>query len=169
MKWILLCCTFLNFSCVQASVPSKAAVLSCLSGHSTSTQILLRELPTNEILSQDNYSSGYNATYYFKSNGKDIGYAERSGNYGLIFSGVIYPLGSAKPLLQTTRQPIAFTPYLADWSIVTEAHSKYLCVSFNFDGLGRSGSYQKVRGGYLLSTGLSRMRRLYFAMADVGN
>lgn len=166
MRW-LLCCGFLAACCAQAAEPSSTAMRSCLLGRSISPHVAVRELPNHEILSQDAYRAGYDAPYYFKVNGKDIGYAERGDNYGIIFSGNIYPLKSARRLLSTDAQPMSFNPNLADWNTVTEANRQYLCVSFNFDGLGRSGSFQNVRGGYLLSIkAANHANTLYFVVMN---
>lgn len=56
-----------------------------------------------------------------------------------------------------------FAPSLADWSMVMDGKERYLCVSFNFEGLGRSGNFQNVRGGYLLSISPAKgSQRLFF-------
>lgn len=44
-----------------------------------------------------------------------------------------------------------------------DGKERYLCVSFNFEGLGRSGNFQNVRGGYLLSISPAKgSQRLFF-------
>ena len=40
-----------------------------------------------------------------------------------------------------------------------DGKERYLCVSFNFEGLGRSGNFQNVRGGYLLASKLEAFGR----------
>ena len=84
MKWVLFC--LLVAPSVQAVEPSKAAIYSCLLGRSISPTVALSELPAHDILSQDDYRYGYNARYYFKVGGKDIGYAEKGDRYGIIFA-----------------------------------------------------------------------------------
>lgn len=167
-KWILLCCLIVAQS-VQAVEPSNAVIYSCLLGRPTSPTVTLNELPTNEILSQDDYRAGYNATYYFKANGKEIGYARNGTQFGIIYAGHIYPANTAKNLLNTNIPPSDFDPSLAEWSTIIDTHGQYLCASFNFGGLGRSGSFQAVRGGYLLSiSAKKRSTKLFFVVANTG-
>jgi hypothetical protein len=56
------------------------------------------------------------------------------------------------PLTQPPKTPSTFTLTLTDWSMVKQGSHRYLCVNFNFDGLGRSGSFQKVHGLYRYDT-----------------
>jgi hypothetical protein len=168
MRWILLCC-LIGAQSVQAAEPSNAVIYSCLLDRPTSPTVTLNELPTNEILSQDDYRAGYNATYYFKANGKEIGYAKNGTQFGIIYAGHIYPANTAKNLLNTKTPPRDFEPSLADWSTITDTTGQYLCASFNFEGLGRSGNFQAVRGGYLLSISAKKgTQKLFFAVANTG-
>lgn len=167
MKWILFFCLLITFT-AQAAQPSRAAIFSCMSGYSVSPKVTLVEFPTNEINVEDDYKSGYHATFYIKVDGKDIGYAEKNDQYGIIYADDIYPVNGAKRLLNTKLQASDFNPSLASWSKITDATSQYLCVSFNFDGIGRSGSFQKVRGAYLLSIETAQhSRKLFFAVANI--
>ena len=43
-----------------------------------------------------------------------------------------------------------FNPYEAIWGEAREGSKSYICATFNFDGLGKSGSFQSVRGLYLI-------------------
>jgi hypothetical protein len=79
--------------------------------------------------------------------------------------GKLYRLSKAIALGEVHGiKPGEFDPALAQWSIATEGAQQYFCVSFNFDGLGRSGSFQNVLGGYLLNT---RTKEMYFVVRDV--
>lgn len=149
-----------------AAEPSDAVVRTCLGAEAVSSKVSYRTLPNQEVLSQEGYKPGYNASYYVDIGGKDIGYAEGQNRQAIIYSGTLYPLESAIAIKGHDSQHAAvqFNPYLAEWGRIREHKNRYLCVSFNFDGLGRSGSYQNVRGGYLLDVG-TRNRRLYFGVA----
>ncbi len=166
MKCYLLLLGLLLVQHGYAAEPSRAVIYSCLIGYSMASTVHLDELPTNEILSEDDYKSGYSATY-FHIKGKDIGYAEKTGSHGIIFAGNIYPATAAIPLLDTKIVPSPFDPSLASWSMVTNGKERYLCVSFNFEGLGRSGNFQNVRGSYLLSILPAKgSRQLFFGIAN---
>ena len=164
--WVLM----LAFAgCARAQVPTDDVVNSCLLARPTQSTVVVEVLPTQEILTQDDYRPGYNASYYFKVKGKDVGYAEHGGQDAIIFEGKLHPLRTAAPLSAAASMPQAFSPSLADWLMVRGKEGQYLCVSFNFDGIGRSGSFQQVRAGYLLPTRLKRRRApsAYFAVQHV--
>lgn len=162
MKWIVLP-FFILTQFAQAKEPTDAAIRSCLSGQSISPGVELKQLANNEVSEMDDYKSGYNVTYYFEAAGKEIGYAKKKNINAIIYDGDIFPISKAIILLSTHIKPYDFNPYLADWSEVNDSSGHYLCVSFNFDGLGRSGSFQGERGGYLLSIPLvKRDRKLFF-------
>ncbi|RDS80017.1 hypothetical protein [Dyella psychrodurans] len=165
MKQIILAAVLLAISCVVfATPPSEQLVRSCLQDRAAASSIVVHNLDTTKVIEEDDYSDGFNTPYYFKYKGGDVGYAERKDSRALIFMGKLYRLSSAISLGDNRGPPTDFTPSLADWSIVTEGAQKYLCVSFNFDGLGQSGDFQNVHGGYLLNT---MTKELYFVVRDI--
>lgn len=133
----------------HAAKPSAEVVDACLQGESRGHAIWTA-IATNEVSSDDDFRGGHKATL-FKANGRDVGYAEKDGRDGLIWGRTIVPLKRAGPLDQPPETPSTFTPMLADWSTIQQGSQRFLCVNFNFDGLGRSGSFQKVHGLYLMS------------------
>ncbi|GFZ95955.1 hypothetical protein GCM10011408_15340 [Dyella caseinilytica] len=119
-------------------------------------------LDPHEIVEQDDYAQGFDAPYTFQYKGGDAGYAKRKSDLALIYMGKLYRLSSAMPLGDNHGvKPSSFTPYLAHWSIVQQGTQQYFCVSFNFDGLGQSGDFQYVHGGYLLNT---QTKELYYSV-----
>ncbi|GFZ95950.1 hypothetical protein GCM10011408_15330 [Dyella caseinilytica] len=149
-------------SAVSAAPPSELLVRSCLQDKSASPSIVVSDLDTSAIIEENDYSDGFNAPYFFKYKGGDVGYAESKHAKAIIFKGKLYRLSSAILLGDNHgSERDAFTPSLADWSMVEEGGQEYLCVSFNFDGLGQSGDFQYVHGGYLLNT---RTQELYYSV-----
>lgn len=132
----------------HAVKPSEDVVTACLQSESHG-RATLTPIATNEFTSNDDFQGGYKATT-FTFNGRDVGYAEKEGRDGLIWGRTVVPLKRAIPLDQRPETPSTFTPMLADWSTVKQGSQRFLCVNFNFDGLGRSGSFQKVHGLYLM-------------------
>lgn len=147
---------------------SEALVSSCLKGKPTTRHIVTDNLDTSQVEEEDNYKDGYNAIYFFQINNKDIGYAEKNNqghDKAIIYDGNIYKLKSASSSGDNNGiAPPEFTPSLATWSILSDIHDKYLCISFNFDGIGRSGDYQNIRGGYLLDL---NSRKLIYAVRNI--
>ncbi|GJJ00997.1 hypothetical protein RugamoR64_15350 [Duganella rhizosphaerae] len=151
-----------------AAEPSRAAILSCLSARAVSSSVTWRALPTEEINSQDDYKDGFNATYYLNLQGKDIGYAEKGAEKGILLDHKIYPVDSARALSGFATRPTELNPYVAEWGTVTDARGKFVCVSFPFGVLGQSGSFQKNRSAYLMSlTGSKNARVLYSATGNI--
>ncbi|HDR9484929.1 TPA: hypothetical protein QDC20_005596 [Burkholderia aenigmatica] len=153
------------YSIGWAASPGESLVKSCLLAQSVSQSVAIEGINTHEVSQEDAYAAGYNASYLVKHDRVDVGYAEGKSTQALIYSGKLYRLPTAMPIGNNGGiKPAAFNPALAEWSIAREGRQRYLCVSFNFDGLGRSGSFQNVRGGYLLD---SVSRVLYFFVRNV--
>jgi hypothetical protein len=57
---------------------------------------------------------------------------------------------------------------LAMWGYVHEGKQRLLCVNFNFDGIGRSGSFQNVHGLYLMPIRASKKKKpdLYYGVLN---
>ena len=146
----------------QAAEPSGGAKLSCLAARSVSPTIKYAELATHDIYSEDDYLDGYQATYYLKHARQNIGYAEKGKEAALIYGRHLYPLRSATTTTGTRGHPDLFDPYLASWGTMKDGKAEYLCASFNFEGLGGSGNFQALRGGYLLAIGKGMTHQLYY-------
>ncbi len=148
-----------------AAPPGEALVKSCLLAQSVSPSIVIRDINTHEVSQEDDYADGFNASYLVRHEGADVGYAEGKSTQALIYSGKLYRLSAAISVGNNRGiKPTAFNPALAQWSIAGDGRQRYLCVSFNFDGLGRSGSFQNVHGGYLVN---AKTKDLYFVVRDV--
>lgn len=166
MKKIAFAVMYLIVSSVSpAAPPTEDMVKSCLRAQPVAPSITFRTLDAHTIASEDNYAGSFDASYLVKYRGTDAGYAESKTDQALIYLGKIYRLSKAIPLGRNGGvKSGSFDPTLAQWGVVTELSSNYLCVSFDFDGLGRSGVFQNIRGGYLLN---EKTRLLYFAVRDI--
>lgn len=149
-----------------AMPPSRSVRESCVLDHSNSSSVHLDRFPTDIFYEQENYADGYDATYLFLDGDKEIGYAENAQTNALIYSGRIYQLAYATPTPSSLKIAAEFSPALAAWSKITAAQQSYICVSFNFDGLGHSGTFQNFRGAFLLDINVSKPQ-LYYAEGDV--
>ncbi|MYM94928.1 hypothetical protein [Duganella vulcania] len=168
MRRLLFFVICLVVSEARAAEPSSAAILSCLSARAVSSSVTWKALPTKEINSQDDYQDGFNATYYFVAQGKEVGYAEKGVAKGILFDHKIYPLESARALAGFEARPTELNPYIAEWGTVKDASGKFMCVSFPFGALGQSGSFQQNRSAYLIAlTGPRNARILYSASGRI--
>jgi hypothetical protein len=77
------------------------------------------------------------------------------------FSNKRIPINRAIRLSEDT--PTAFNPYTAQWGEARQGKKIYYCVTFNFGGLGESGSFQNIRGVYLIAVKNLRPELFYFA------
>lgn len=165
----LLIFLFLTHQTVlAAATPSKATIDSCLANRASTPVVRFTALSTTEVYIEPNYRDGYNAKFYIMVNGKNVGYAEKGDQAALLYGDVLYPLLSAKELLsgKHRNEAAGFDPFDAEWSIITDASGKYLCVSFPPSSLGQSGSFQRIRSAYLLTLTASLSRVLYYVIAD---
>jgi hypothetical protein len=162
MKMALLVVSIFAFTpreC-EAAPPSYELSLSCLYGQSAFGTVKLLPLPTSAIDTEEDYSGSYDAKYLIRSASGDVGYATRGEVAALIYRKKVYPLSGATPLSSNRLRPDEFNPFLAEWSEVSQANDKFLCVSFPVGALGLSGRHQHVRGAFLLSLKAST---LYYA------
>ena len=149
-----------------AAPPGDGLVKSCLMAQSVSPSVAIQGINTHEVSQEDNYADGFNTSYVVKHDGSDVGYAEGKSAQALIYGGKLYRLSAAKSVgYNGGIKPTAFNPALAERSMATVGRQRYLCVSFNFDGRGRSGTFQHVHGGYVLN---AKAGDLYFVIRDVG-
>lgn len=146
-------------SLTALAAPSEDIVKSCLSS-TAGNGVSRTAIETGSIYLQDDYQSGYRAEYLLYG-GMEIGSAKSRRGDALLYRGRLYPLRRAVKLPQTrSRERPAIQVALANWSLIRENGKQYLCVSDQFDGIGRSGSFQKARYGYLLET--AKKGRLFF-------
>lgn len=136
----------------QASVlkpPSQAVVKSCLeAGPQPGVGVV--EIPTREINQEDDYRPGYSAEYTV-FNGAAVGFATSKKSGAIIYHGRLYPITKAilLPGSKDVSRPLVHIE-LASWMMLKGDGLQYLCASDNFDGVGRSGDFQKIRYGYIL-------------------
>lgn len=152
---------------VHAKMPSKMAILSCLSNQAMSPSVKWRPLSTDKIYSEDDYKDGFNATYYIILGGKKVGYAEKGRNKAILYGDEIFLVAQARMLRGFDVRPTELNPFSADWATVTDRSGSYLCVSFPFGELGQSGSFQQNRSAYLMAVGHGTGRPILYAATGV--
>ncbi|MFJ4290744.1 hypothetical protein ACIP1U_13305 [Cupriavidus sp. NPDC089707] len=164
--WIpLLAFPFCSFA---ADPPSKV-IESCLAFKAMSSRISIEELDEPGVLSDD-FMSGY-STFTYQRNGIAFGYATSRGSRAdkIVFGMQKRPISSAKPIDKV--RPERLDPTLAEFGVIHYQSSTYMCISSNFDGIGRSGSFQNVRFGYIAlltgKDGAAFMGPLYFSVRDI--
>lgn len=163
MRWIRLaflvvCVTTAHAAQPPAIPPSEAVIQACLHLQA-SHGVRYRVIATNRQYVEEDAEGTYVATS-FRDHGQKLGYMQRQTGHGLIWGQREIALANAHPLDAQANAPSEFTPGLAMWAYVQEARQRYLCINFNFDGLGQSGSFQRVHGLYLMPIPASKTQGL---------
>jgi hypothetical protein len=147
--------------------PPESVIHSCLAARPLGHGTTVKQIPMTYISKEENYISGFDASLLLHAAGLSFGYLTGQSGDALTINHNLFPLKNATiaygPLPAQT-----FEPYTAEWLFITKAKIQYLCASFNFEGLGRSGSFQNIRGGYLIKT-MNNRRTLYYATGDIRN
>ncbi|WP_454726656.1 MULTISPECIES: hypothetical protein [Cupriavidus] len=152
----------------RAQVP-EPVVNSCLFLESESRTVSYAELQGAGFLSED-MMPGYSALIYRKD-GSAYGYASslRNDRDLLLVGRKKLPIFSARPM--GSERPRRFDPAKAVYAVVGYAARRYFCVASDFDGLGRSGSFQNVRAAYIVPLTFSRGKpgasTLYYTVRDI--
>lgn len=156
-------------ACAIAKEPPREVLSSCLAARVTSSDIAAEELATSQVTADDDFSPGVKATYLISAGETEVGYGQSENSHVLIYGEHVLRLSSASLAAGTTVSPRPFDPFRADWIQLRRSGRTYLCVSFNFDGVGRSGKHQDVRAAYLLTPGRSTRHRpmLHFTVGPV--
>ncbi len=146
----------LLFAAIHAHLdakPSADVLDSCLRAESNSPSIHYTQISVRAFnVSEDEETGRTETTFRY---GRDtIGTWRRTPprRFGLIFNGMAIPLRRVT-LLDQRQRPAEFDPYEAIWAEARAGRRSYICATFNFDGLGKSGNFQYVRGLYLIERG----------------
>jgi hypothetical protein len=149
---------------VDAS-PSKQITDSCLKTYTISNSTKYADLrPENFYVEEDLDRNIVSKTILHRNQSFGIWEATSSEKFGLILSGREVP--AREVIILSGEPPSIFTPYTARWGEVRNAKESFLCITFNFEGLGQSGSFQNIRGVYLIELN-RRPATIYYLVGDV--
>lgn len=145
--------------------PSLDATKTCVKTESTSPRVNYIGIPANEINETEDKDSGRTETT-IRFDREEMGTWEKSSSnaFGLVYNGKQIPLSGITRL--SKEKPSRFDLSLARWGLISEGTKSFICISFNFEGLGQSGSFQNVRGVYLLDR-KTRPLRLFYTVGRV--
>src|SRR5262249_45728807 len=77
MKQHIIAALWMTMAGTSAPIPpSELLIRSCLLDRSAGPSVSVHDLSTSEVIEDDDYVVGFNAPYFFKYQGKDVGYAE---------------------------------------------------------------------------------------------
>lgn len=150
------------FSKAAYAAPSSTVINSCLTTEAVSSSIHYVKLkPTNYYQEEDDDITSMT----FKFEGLATGTWESSSTkkFGLVYKD--QKVRQQNFVRLGLDEPTRFDPTLAQWGVVTTANQTYLCTAFNFDGLGQSGSFQNIRGVYIIEV-KKRPAKIYYIVSD---
>lgn len=165
MKALSLTLIFMTYMAAANAAPNKKIAESCLSGKSGSTTITYVDFrPSNFYVEEDADRTIEAKTILYRNRSFGMWENSDSSLFGLIADDREVPV--AEVIKLGPAAPSSFTPYTAQWGEVRDATNTYLCITFNFEGLGQSGSFQNIRGVYLFDL-LHRPAKIYYLVGDV--
>ena len=148
--------------------PSPAVFDACLRTESTAPQV--RYTPINNKVvdvTEDEEAGKTDVTFQHGPDTIGTWEVKKPQAFGLVFNGKETPLGRVTSL-DRRHAPSTFNPYLAIWGEAREGKKSYICATFNFDGLGRSGSFQNIRGLYLIER-RGRSTAIFYAAGNIAS
>jgi len=160
MQTRLFLLTLTLVSTTAVAQPPREVVEACVRTDSVRSAARYTDIPAHHFSETQEDGTDY-VTTTIRYEKEEIGIWERptARQSGLVYNGREVSLDDVTRL--SGERPEPFNPYLAMWGIVKSGARAYVCITFNFDGLGRSGSFQSVRGVYLFERHARRFRPFY--------
>lgn len=155
-----------TFSAQTSAAPGAAIVDTCLRTESTSLDIIYSPIKAASFEVIEDKPIGTTTTL-LRYETDSVGTWERAmpPTFGLVFNGRKTPLARVVRL-DKKKALETFNPYEAIWGLARDDKGSYICATFNFDGLGKSGSFQNVRGLYLIERG-KHARGVFYTYGDI--
>jgi hypothetical protein len=154
---------FGSFPAFATAVVPAQVINSCLKTESTRVVRYAGVTPAS-FTTEDDAESKRTATTVMHGRHKyGIWESTDSSEFGLVYDSETIP--ETKIVRTGSDAPAPFNLYTAQWGEAQYGKHRYLCITFNFEGLGQSGSFQNIRGTYAID--LQKSPRFYFAMGDI--
>lgn len=154
---------FLGCAQCVAATPSSQAIDACLKTESTRTAHYTEFSATNFNVEEDEDLQLTATTFKHRDQTLGLWETAKPKDFGLVYN--TSKVTRNKVVAIGTDSPMPFDPYTAQWGEVRHGRNRYLCITFNFPGLGQSGSFQNVRGLYLIDVG--KPPKFYYTVGDI--
>jgi hypothetical protein len=163
MKILLLAGMIACSPCLAGSAPPAPIIHSCLKTASVRDAVYTDISPTDFTIEENDSHKRTATTLVHRGQTLGIWESSESEDFGLVFKTAKIPL--AKIIKVGPDAPARFTPYTAQWGAARYGTHRYLCITFNFPGLGESGSFQNKRGLYLIDA--RKPPKFYYTVGDI--
>ena len=148
--------------------PSSAVVDACLRTESVTSQVRYTSISKNVIhVTEDEEAGKTDITFQHGPDTIGTWEVKNPHAFGLVFNGKETSLARVTRL-DKRDAPTEFNPYTAIWGEATEGKKSYICATFNFDGVGMSGSFQNIRGLYLIER-RGRSSATFYAAGNIAS
>ncbi|HJV86283.1 MAG TPA: hypothetical protein VJ698_12490 [Noviherbaspirillum sp.] len=164
MKNLCMGVLLLTWSVASGAKPTPQIIQSCLRTESVAGADYIEINPGS--FNQEDDEAGKKTFTTITVQGKEFGIWKETGSnrFGMVHAGKEIPI--KRVIRLSSHAPSPFDPYTAQWGKARDTKSVYVCVTFNFEGLGESGSFQNVRGLYLLEMNNARSR-IFYIVGDI--
>ena len=140
--------------------PTTEAIEACVKGESVGATASYTEIVVHEYNdAEDNESDKTVTTFKYGKESIGIWQSAKPQRFGLTYNQKEVELDLITRL--SSEKPVPFDPYRAVWATIRSGPKSYVCIAFNFDGLGQSGTFQTVRGVYLFERKAPSFRPYY--------
>jgi hypothetical protein len=163
MKTLFFGATIACVSCLASAGPPNPIIHSCLKTESQSNAIYKDIAPATFNVDDASEDKRTSTTLAYRRHIVGIWQNTESENFGLVYDLSKVPL--TKIIKLGSESPAPFTPYTAQWGEARLGKNIYLCITFNFSSIGQSGSFQNIRGLYLID--MSKPPKFYYTAGDI--
>lgn len=163
MKTIIFAAILGCSPCWASPVPPQQIIQSCLKTESVGSAAYTNISPTHFSVEEDADVKRTSTTLAYKRHVLGMWKSTESEEFGLMYGTKKIPV--AKIVKVGSDVPAAFTPTTAQWGEARFGRKQFLCITFNFAGLGQSGSFQNIRGLYLIEVG--KPPKFYYTVGDI--
>lgn len=165
MKNLCICLFLVICAKTVSATPSTQVIQSCLTMEPVDESVRYVNLKPDVFNEEDDEDAKTTSRTIIYRNQK-VGIWEKAGsdNFGLVYGDRKIPASRVARLGKYPPSP--FTPYTAAWGEARDDRHTYLCITFNLEGLGQSGSFQNIRGLYLIETSGPRPK-FFYTMSDI--
>lgn len=147
---------------VNAAVPEQV-INSCLKTESIQGVRYIGIATNSFTTEEDEYSKRSTTTVAHGRHKYGLWESTDSDEFGLVYDSTA--ISATKIERIGSDAPAPFDAYTAQWGEARYGKRSYLCITFNFQGLGQSGSFQNIRGTYTIDS--RKSPKFYFAMGDI--
>lgn len=138
-------------------------VKACLKTESTNRVNYSDISPSNFSVEQDSDIQVESTMVVYRRERFGVWESSKNPDFGIQYND--YRIKSSEIVRIDSDEPISFTPYTAQWGAAKYGVKKFFCITFNFPGIGQSGTFQNIRGLYIIDR--QKIPKFYYTTGDI--